>query len=556
MDDKRILAGDRKIWVIKAGFPNTPAKIQWSDYVFAHTMKKYLERLGYYVVVESKDEWKNDKPADVIVSLRGPYAYYPDRNKKDCIYILWNLSHPSTVTDEEYNAFDLVCIGSEKKEYLQEIQKRVHVPVKSVPMCVDTEIFYPDTDPFGKKEYDWVFVGNSRYKERKSVTWAIKRQIPLKIWGAGWKNFIPESEKYVVDINMPNNELPDLYRNARITIDDHYEDMINNGFINTRVLESLACGLPIISDYSEVLTEMFGDAILCYRNEEEFGKQIERLEREYSEIKEKTMSLCPLIREKYSFESIMKRLSNYYEDMILYADSCQIDVKDMCYGKKEFANNSVGTYYREWKDFLKHFELENSEEQIENQFSQEALERGLFKELEEEVFCLRKRFCELTWQEQEAFYGLSGREGLFFHVCILDEAEHRRQKLESERVFNELYDENVKLKAENEKTIAELETVTKEKKILEQKRMEQAESVKKAYEQKREINEKLQRTYAEKSEINRKLQITYGEKYERGLEIKRLKKELDSIKKSRSYKLARIIGLPVRLLRNLIKKFR
>lgn len=65
---------------------------------------------------------------------------------------------------------------------------------------------------------------------------------------------------------------------------------------------------------------------------------------------------------------------------------------------------------------------------------------------------------------------------------------------------------------------------------------------------------KLHQTYAEKSEINRKLQITYGEKYDRGLEIKRLKKELDSIKKSRSYKLARFIGFPVRLLRRGIKR--
>ena len=33
----------------------------------------------------------------------------------------------------------------------------------------------------------------------------------------------------------------------------------------------LACGLPVISDYSEVLEKMFGDAILCYRDEEEFA---------------------------------------------------------------------------------------------------------------------------------------------------------------------------------------------------------------------------------------------------------------------------------------------
>lgn len=70
------------------------------------------------------------------------------------------------------------------------------------------------------------------------------------------------------------------------------------------------------------------------------------------------------------------------------------------------------------------------------------------------------------------------------------------------------------------------------------------------------IYTKLHRVYAEKSEINRKLQITYGEKFERGLEIKRLKKELENIKKSKTYRLARVIGFPIRVLRKAVEKLR
>jgi hypothetical protein len=81
-------------------------------------------------------------------------------------------------------------------------------------------------------------------------------------------------------------------------------------------------------------------------------------------------------------------------------------------------------------------------------------------------------------------------------------------------------------------------------------------AMKKAYGEKSELHAKLQRTYAEKSEINRKLQITYGEKFERGLEIKRLKQENARIRQSESYRLARIIGYPVRVLRRILKKIR
>lgn len=70
----------------------------------------------------------------------------------------------------------------------------------------------------------------------------------------------------------------------------------------------------------------------------------------------------------------------------------------------------------------------------------------------------------------------------------------------------------------------------------------------------------MRKAYQEKSEMGRKLQITYDEKFERGLEIKRLNKELNRvnnelgrIKRSRSYRLARIIGFPFRVLRKIKK---
>ena len=72
----------------------------------------------------------------------------------------------------------------------------------------------------------------------------------------------------------------------------------------------------------------------------------------------------------------------------------------------------------------------------------------------------------------------------------------------------------------------------------------------------KEVKEKLQRAYDEKSEINRKLQQTYKEKSERGLEIKNLNKIIEDIKKTRTYRLARILGAPVRLFRKIAKKIK
>lgn len=466
MDDRRKLAKGKKIWVIKAGYPDTPAGKWWSEYAFSHSLKKYLERLGYYVVIEAFEEWKNDSAADVVIVLRGNREYFPDRTLDGRIYVMWNLSHPGQVSDEEYEAYDLVCISS--GPYGEKVGKRIRTPVKVVPMCADTEIFYPDSDPWGQKEYDWIFVGNSRYMERKSVTWSIAHQIPLKIWGAGWEKFIPDSQNYVESVNIPNDELPSLYRNAMVTVNDHYEDMISNGFINTRIVEALACGLPVISDYSEVLKEMFGDGILCYRDEDEFVSQTKKVMEDYAAVKEKAMSLWPAIQEKYSFEACARMLSGFVEDVVSQ------------------------------RDFPKR--------------------------------CIQPEFCKecKTW-------GLA--------AGISRELGEVKTQLEEARIQLE------KANREKEEKERELRRIRREKSEISRK-------LQRTYEEKSEINRKLQQTYKEKSEINRKLQVTYGEKYDRGLQIKSLEKELAAVRNSRSYRLARLIGSPVRFLRKIMKKMK
>ena len=50
--------------------------------------------------------------ADVVLVLRGCEFYRPDRRNTKCLYIMWNISHPEMVTQEEYQLYDIVCVGS------------------------------------------------------------------------------------------------------------------------------------------------------------------------------------------------------------------------------------------------------------------------------------------------------------------------------------------------------------------------------------------------------------------------------------------------------------
>ena len=78
--------------------------------------------------------------------------------------------------------------------------------------------------------------------------------------------------------------------------------MLKYQFINNRIFDSVACGLPVITDYCEDLYKIFGDNILYYRNEEEFRQCILKLEDNYPEIKKNTLSMWDMIKKEYSFE--------------------------------------------------------------------------------------------------------------------------------------------------------------------------------------------------------------------------------------------------------------
>lgn len=292
-------AKGKSIWIIKTPVPNNEYKQFWGEYYFALSLKKYLERLNVFVLIDNRDNIYDEIEADVILVLRSKKYYVPDRRNKKCKYIMWNICHPTEVTIDEYELYDVVCIASNK--YSKYLKNKINVPVIPLLQCTDTELFYPIKDK-RKKKYDYIFVGNTRNAERECVNWALGNKIDLKVWGREWEKQFSNYKEFVVDNFILNNDLPDLYRNSKVTFNDHWQDMKDCSFVNNRTFDALACGLPIISDYVEELEDLFGDAILCYKSEEDFVDCLKKMEKDYSKIKKKVEKLWPLIKDKYSFE--------------------------------------------------------------------------------------------------------------------------------------------------------------------------------------------------------------------------------------------------------------
>lgn len=282
--------------IIKNPAPTDLRQKKWGDYHFGRCLVKYFNRLGAEVKTHYKSDWQKKDSADAIIVIRGKFPYQP---KSRHIYILWIISHPGTITAEECEAYDAVCVAS--YTHAESLKQEISVPVFPLLQCTDHEEF---SDSSIKYREEIVFVGNTRGVPRDCVIWAIEYGLPLKIWGRGWEQLI-DPEHIVADY-INNEDLGKLYAHAKFTFNDHWNDMRSLGYINNRILDVISCGLPVISDFHEELHRLFPDEILYYSSKENFFSCVEQMLIAYPEYQNKLSALAPLVKKEFSFESRAK----------------------------------------------------------------------------------------------------------------------------------------------------------------------------------------------------------------------------------------------------------
>lgn len=309
-EEVRRLAGGRKIWAIKCPAPDTDKKYEWGDYVYCMALKEVIERAGYYAVVECHEDWYEDIDADVALVMRGRHDYHPDRRNGKCRYIMWMVCHPDRVQDEEYALYDLVYVDS--VPFAGELAARLPVPVRPLISGADTMKFHPAEDGDHRMDHDVIFVGNTRGEKRQLITWCEKHHIPVDIWGVGWSKFFKENEYLHFHGQMDYDELPELYRHSRVTLNDHFDAMREKGMVNNRMIEAAACGCPIVSDYDPSYEALPGGSVF-YKNEDEFEEKIRYALEHSEELRRKAEASFPEIEKKYSLEACVAAMQRDLE---------------------------------------------------------------------------------------------------------------------------------------------------------------------------------------------------------------------------------------------------
>lgn len=284
------------------------------DYAYCDVLKRYFEEVGYYVLIDCYEDWNCSINADVVVLIHGYRYFHPDRRDENTKFVMWINCFTDKITAEELALYDLVMTTSETHQKM--LQQMTDIPVAFVPMLTDTDSFYPSDTP-AQPKYNCVFIGNiiQRKYPRDCIRWCNDNGIEVDVWGEGWDKFYANSMFVHLHGRIDYKDLPELYRNARFSLNDHFADMLESEMMNNRFPEVLLSGIPMVCDWTESFERNYGDMVLFYRNEEEFGHCMKEMDERYDELKANVMKNQDKLKEEFDFRRGIERMKALIDDI-------------------------------------------------------------------------------------------------------------------------------------------------------------------------------------------------------------------------------------------------
>ena len=284
-------------WTIVTSAPKGPAGELWGDTWFARDLADALRRAGQRVGVVSRVGADPVRRADddVVVVLRGLRAVTPPTDRES-VWMLWVISHPELVTEDELRGYDAVFVASESW--------RPPGGIEATPLLQATapQRFHP-----GAARADSgaavLFVGSTRGEFRPAVRAALRssRADELTVFGVGWEDFMPAER--IAGTFMPNEELPAAYAGAGIVLNDHHSDMAKSGFLSNRLFDAAACGARVLSDNAEGLHEIFGPAVVTFDDEDQLVRLLDQPIDQVFPGREERARAARRIAEEHSFDA-------------------------------------------------------------------------------------------------------------------------------------------------------------------------------------------------------------------------------------------------------------
>ncbi|MEB3320077.1 MAG: glycosyltransferase [Cyanobium sp.] len=241
--------------------PSDPAGLPaWGDYHFARGLQAALHRAGVRSRLLFRDTHETAPPppagSDLLV-IRGKFApsaawlvqaSYGRR-------LLWQISWPLDPTVEEWQAYDRIAVAS-----AQDLPRIARLSGRPCLLLPQATAFAPPPGWPGPQERPLLFVGSTRGLLRPIVADFVAAHLPLQLIGQGWERFGLAAEPAIA-----NTQLPRLYSRALAVLNDHHSAMAAYGYLNNRLFDVLACGVPLITDVAPGCPAGLAAAVIRHR---------------------------------------------------------------------------------------------------------------------------------------------------------------------------------------------------------------------------------------------------------------------------------------------------
>ncbi|MCO7203133.1 glycosyltransferase [Microbacterium sp. CnD16-F] len=295
-----LVVGDRPQsplrWSIKMAAPADERSLVWGDFHFANSLARALRELGERVSVDygpniDRETANSDQ---VVVNLRGlRTAPLP----AGATSVIWVISHPDEVTPQELASYDLRYAAS--TSWGGRMMDQWGIQVDTLLQCTDPDLFFIQDDSVPAVADKLLMVGNSRKQYRPAACETANAGLPVVIYGNGWEGFVDGSN--IAGTYVPNDELRRFYRSAQWSLNDHWADMRELGFVSNRVFDVLASGGRLLTDRVDGLDDLFPAAVLP-RGVATFGSPVELL------------AIAETGPSKYYNEATLRAVSDYVRE--------------------------------------------------------------------------------------------------------------------------------------------------------------------------------------------------------------------------------------------------
>jgi glycosyltransferase involved in cell wall biosynthesis len=247
-------------FAITVAAPSAKVAARWGDWHLAEALAGSLRQLGHAARVQTAYRVDDlaGRACDVHLVLRG---LQPVRRTAGQRHVLWVISHPEAIEDDELDAADLVLVASPR--FADHLSRRTATPVEVMLQATDHRRFRPrPVDPAHR--HDVTVVAKTRDVLRRGVFDALAAGLRPAIYGAGWHGLIDRD--LIVADHVDNQDLPVVYSSAGVVLNDHWGSMRAWGFVSNRLFDVLACGTPVVSDPVEGMGVLFDGAVLEYHS--------------------------------------------------------------------------------------------------------------------------------------------------------------------------------------------------------------------------------------------------------------------------------------------------